>query len=159
MDELEKTVKIRAYSDNSVDFDAQLDDHRREQEMSYELASKTAQLAEEKNKSLEHLKTIVQLRESHKREQAKVAEMANKVSELEEKIRALSRLETSELTLKSTLLEKEKNKSLEQLKTIEQQKESLDRALAKAAEMEARVRDLSEMLGKISSIAAAAKAG
>jgi uncharacterized protein YlxW (UPF0749 family) len=159
MDEFEKTVKIRAYNEEGVDLDVRSSDHQREQEMSYELAAKSAQLADEKNKSLEHLKTIVQLRESHKQEQAKLAEMTGRVAELEDKIKALSRLETSELALKRAQLEKEKARSLEQTKIIEQQKESLDKAQASVAELEARVRDLSNLLGKISSIAATAKAG
>ena len=157
MADMEKTLKIRAYNEEGVDTDVH-DDHKREQEMSYELASKNAQLAEEKNKSLEHLKTIVQLRESNKQEQAKTAEMAKKVSELESKIKALSRLETSELALKDAQLEKEKNKTQEQMKTIEQQNEDLNRALAKLDVLEARVKDMSERLSKISSIAASAKA-
>jgi uncharacterized protein YlxW (UPF0749 family) len=159
MDKLEKTLKIRAYSEEGVDFDVQGDNLKHEQELSYELASKNAQLAEEKNKSLEHLKTIVQLRESHKQEQAKVAEMANKVADLEAKIKALSRLETGELAQKDAQLEKEKNKSIELAKTIEQQNEKLDEAQKKVTDLEMKVKDMADLLDKISRIAATAKAG
>ena len=159
MDKLEKTLKLHAYTEEGVDFDVQGEDHKREQDISYELATKNALLADEKNKSLEHLKTIVQLRESHKQEQAKVAEMASKMAELEAKIKALSKLETGELVQKDAQLEREKNKALEQMKTIEQQNEQLNQAHARVVELEAKVKDMSDLLGKISSIAAIAKAG
>lgn len=56
-------------------------------------AMKSAQLEEEKKKSLEHLKTIDQLRESLKQEQAKAAEMVKKTTELETKVKELPALE------------------------------------------------------------------
>jgi len=58
-----------------------------------EFARKNAQIEEEKKKSLEHLKTIEQLKESLKQEQAKTAEMAKKMAALEAKIKELSGLE------------------------------------------------------------------
>ena len=60
------------------------------QEKALELAKKNALIAEEKNKLLEHLKTIEQLRESLKQEQSKAAEMAQKAVGLEAKVKELS---------------------------------------------------------------------
>lgn len=81
-----------------------------------------------------------------------------------------------ELVKKNAQLEEEKKKSLEQLKIIEQLRESLKQEQAKTAEMvkmmteqeartkasavlEAKVKELTEALGKIAAIAAAGKAG
>jgi t-SNARE complex subunit (syntaxin) len=73
---------------------------------------------------------------------------------------------TLELAKKNAQLEEVKSKLLEHLKTIEQLRESIKQEQAKAAEMvtktaglEAKVKELSEMLSKISGIAAAGKAG
>ncbi len=69
-----------------------------------------------------------------------------------------------ELATKSSQLEEEKSKSLEQLKTIESLRESLTQEQAKAAElsrnaalMQSRIEELQEALGKISEIAAMGK--
>lgn len=141
-----------------------------------ELAVKDAQLEEEKSRSLENLKTIVQLRESLKQEQAKTAEMAKKTAELEAKIKDFSSSEANELANMTVQLEQEKVSSLEQLKTIEHLRDSLKQEQTKSAEMvkiateqqakmkempalEAKTKELSEALGKISVIAAALKAG
>jgi len=140
-----------------------------------ELAVKDAQLEEEKSRSLENLKMIVQLRESLKQEQAKTAEMAKNKAEQDAKLKDLAVLEASELAKKNAQIEDVKSKSLEYLNTIDQLKESLKQEQAKAAGMvdktaelevktkelallEAKVTELTEALGKISSIAATVKA-
>jgi DNA repair exonuclease SbcCD ATPase subunit len=63
------------------------------QEKALELAKKNALIAEEKNKLLEHMKTIEQLRESLKQEQANAAEMAKKMTALEAKAQSSAELE------------------------------------------------------------------
>jgi chromosome segregation ATPase len=146
---MDKTLKLHAYPDKAKS-DVPQDN----------LAHKNAQLEEEKSKSLELLKTIVQLRESLKQEQAKTAEM-------EVKFNKLVVLEESQLAKKNAQLEEEKKKSLEQLRTIEQLRESIKQDQAKNAEiqakakelavLEAKVKDLSAVLSKISTIAATGK--
>jgi chromosome segregation ATPase len=162
----DKTVKLPAYAEpaKSVVPQANLAGH---QNLSLELAKKDAQLAEEKSKTLELLKTIVQLRETLKLEQAKAAD-------LEAKVNRLAVVEENQLAKKNALLEEERKKSLEQTRTIEQLRESLIQEQAKSAgvadrtaeleaktkeiaALEAKVKDLSGALGKISSIAAAGK--
>jgi chromosome segregation ATPase len=90
---MDKTVKIRAYSGNAKSA-ASKGNLTEDQEKSLELAKKNAQLEEAKNKLLEHVKTIEQLRESLKQEQAKSAEMANMAVGLEAKLKALPELES-----------------------------------------------------------------
>lgn len=58
-----------------------------------DIARKNAQIEEEKKKSIEHLKTIEQLKESLKQEQAKTAEATKKMAGLEARINELSALE------------------------------------------------------------------
>ena len=106
------------------------------QEKALELAKKNALIAEEKNKLLEHLKTIEQLRESLKQEQARTAEMAEKALMFEAKVKELTALEA-----------KLKNST------------ELEAKVKKMAELEAKVKELTEALGKISGIASAGKAG
>jgi DNA anti-recombination protein RmuC len=170
---MEKTVKIRAFPDVARSSSAQ---GNTADEKAIELAMKDAQIEEERSRSLEHLKTIVQLRESLKQEQAKTAEMARKADELDAKAKGTAALETNELARKSAELEEEKQKSLEQMKTIEQLREGLRQEQAKAAGMadmmaeldakakeraalETKVKELTGALGKIAAIAAAWKAG
>ena len=140
-----------------------------------ELAVKDAQLEEEKSRSLENLKTIVQLRESLKQEQAKTAGMAKMMAEREARIKESAMSETNDLARKNAQIEEEKKKSLEQLKIIEQLRESLKQEQVKTAEMvkmmteqeartkdsaalEAKAKELTEALGKIAAIAAVGKA-
>ncbi|MDP2695585.1 MAG: hypothetical protein Q8O58_12075 [Gallionella sp.] len=139
-----------------------------------QLAVKDAQLEEEKSRSLENLKMIVQLRESLKQEQAKTAEMVKMMAEQEARIKASAMSETNELARKNAQFEEEKKKSLEQIKIIEQLRESLQQEQSKTAEMvkmmaeqeartkasvalEAKAKELTEALGKIAAIAAAVK--
>lgn len=130
-----------------------------------DLAVKEAQLEEEKSRSLENLKTIVQLRESLKQEQAKAAELAKNTGELEAKIKGYSSSEASELAKRTAQLEEEKKNSIEQMKVIDQLKESLKQEQAKTAgiagktaDLEAKAAELFEALNKISNIASAVKA-
>lgn len=198
---MDKTVKIRAYAAGTES--AAVQAPNTDGKNSLELAMK-AQLEDERSRSLEHLKTIVQLRESLKLEQSRAAELANKVSELEAKMHGSSAQESSELAKKSALLEEEKKHALDMMRMIEQLRENLKQEQAKAAEFtktniqleeekkrsldmlkmveqlreslkqeqmktaetigkastqEARVKELSEALGKISAIAAMIKAG
>jgi hypothetical protein len=86
------TIKTRAFSDNAKS--AVLQSNLTEaQEKSLELIKKNALLEEEKRKSLEHLMTIEQLRESLKQEQAKAAEMAERAVALESKLKELAGME------------------------------------------------------------------
>lgn len=87
------TINVRAYSGKADDIVPQ-NNLTGDQNNALELVKKTAQLEEEKRKSLEHLKTIEQLRESLKQEQAKTTEMAKKMAVLEAKVKELSGLET-----------------------------------------------------------------
>jgi len=172
---MEKTVKIRAYPDDAKS-NASQGDLADDQNISLELAKKNAQIEEEKSRSHEYLKTIVQLRESLKQEQAKTAEMTQKMAEQEAKVKELAALEANELARKSAQREEEKKKSLDLMKTIEQLRESLRQEQAKTAGMadktaeqetkagasavlEAKVKELTAALSKIAAIAAAGKAG
>ena len=86
---MEKTVKTRSYSDKAKGT-ASPSNLTEAQEKALELAKKNAQLEEAKNKLLEHVKTIEQLREDIKQEQAKTAEMATMALGLEAKVKELS---------------------------------------------------------------------
>lgn len=82
---MDRTVKIPAYSGAQPQGAAQ-DNLTKEQKMALELATKNTQLEEEKNKSLEQLKTIEQLRESLKQEQLKSLGLVKKAADLESKV-------------------------------------------------------------------------
>lgn len=88
----ETTVKLRAYSDKAERIVPQ-SNLTEAQNNVLELVNKTAQLEEEKKKSLEQLKTIEQLRECLKQEQAKTTEMAEKIAGLEAKVEESAGLE------------------------------------------------------------------
>ena len=163
---MDKTLKIRAYTE-AAKSDASKGDLTKELDASLELEKKNALLADEKSKSLELLKTIVQLRESLKQEQAKSAD-------LEAKLNKLAVAEENQLARKNAQLEEEKRLSLEYMRTIEQLRESIKQDRAKSAEMlskfdeleakrkalsvsEARIKELTGVLGAISRIAATGK--
>ena len=138
---MDKTIKIRAYSGEAKGDLAQgnlADDKNK----SLELAMKDAQIEEEQSRSLEHLKTIVHLRESLKQEQARTVELLKRADEFEAKLKALASLEAGELATRNVQVEEEKNKSLEHLKTIEQLRENLKQEQAKTAEMAKRADEL-----------------
>ena len=169
---MDKTLKLRTYSGDSND--AAKGNRAKDQNVSLELEKKTAELEkktvlleDERNKSVELLKTIVQLRESLKQEQAKSAE-------LETRINKLATVEENHLARKNAQLEEEKKLSLEYMRTIEQLRESIKQDQAKSAamvgkfdeleaktkeleELKAKIKDLTGVLGMISRIAAAGK--
>lgn len=89
------TIKTHAFPDG-VKRAAPQNNLTEAQEKALEHAKKNALIAEEKNKLLEHLKTIEQLREGLKQEQARTAEMAMKAAGLEAKVNELSEQETQE---------------------------------------------------------------
>ena len=169
---MEKTVKIRAYSED-VKSPAVVPG-KPVDEKALELAMKDAQIEEERSRSLEHLKTIVQLRESFKLEQARTAEAVKKAADLEASLKGSAEQGSSELAKKTAQLEEEKGRSVEYMRMIEQLRENLKQEQAKVAEasdklaaleaktgdvaaLEARVRELTDALGKIVAIAAAGK--
>ncbi|MDP2142998.1 MAG: hypothetical protein Q8J80_02595 [Gallionella sp.] len=170
---MEKTVKLRAYSEDAKNPAAP---EKPVDEKFLDLAMKDAQIEEERSRSLEHLKTIVQLRESLKQEQAKTVEIARKAAELEAKVKGSNEQEANELAKKTAQLEAEKSRSIEYMRMIEQLRESLDQEQASVAEMagklaelearagdipalEAKVLELTNTLGKIAAIATAVKPG
>ncbi|MBI5890856.1 MAG: hypothetical protein HZB47_09285 [Nitrosomonadales bacterium] len=163
---MDKTLKLRAYSDAEKADDSK-NKSSKERDLALELDKKTALLEDEKNKSLDLLKTIVHLRESLKQEQAKSAD-------LEAKLTKLASVEENQLARKNAQLEEEKKLSLEYMRTIEQLRESIRQDQAKSAvmvskfdeleaktkaveELEAKVNDLTGVLGMITRIAAAGK--
>jgi len=117
------TIKIRAY-DGKAAGDAQ-SNLSEEQNNALELVKKTAQLQEEKNRSLGHLKAIELLQESLRQEQARSAEMARVNAALEAQLKELAGQENND---------------------------------KKVAGLEAKIKELTEVLGRISGIAAAGKA-
>jgi chromosome segregation ATPase len=165
MNNMDKTVKLNAYAEPAKSEAAP--GRPAEKNAATDLAKANSLLEEERSKSLELLKTIVQLRESLKQEQAKAADM-------EAKLNKLVAVEENQLARKNAQLEEEKAKSLELARTIEQLRDMIRQDQAKHAELEkraaelqakggewaaleARVKDMSAALGKISNIAAAAK--
>lgn len=128
------------------------------------LDSKDERPEEEKNKLLEYEKTIEQLRENQKQELEKSAQMVNRIAELESKVNKMDAVEENQLVRKNTLLEEEKKKSGEYAKLVDQlrqsikgdQEQSFD-MIQRTAELEARVKDLSGLLGKISTMIAEKK--
>ncbi len=79
---------MRAYS-GDVKQDGAKDNLTKEQALALELATKNAQLEDEKRKALDHLKTIEQLRDALKQEQARTAELAKNTGVLESRIREM----------------------------------------------------------------------
>ena len=88
------TIKIRAYVNKAEGDDVQ-SNLSEEQDNALELVKKTAQLQEEKNRSLEHLKAIDLLQESLRQEQARSAEMARVNAALEAQLKELAAQETN----------------------------------------------------------------
>ncbi|MGA8864967.1 MAG: hypothetical protein WBM09_10895 [Gallionella sp.] len=83
------TIKIRAYEGKAAADDPQ-SNLSEEQNNALELVKKTAQLQEERKKSLEHLKAIESLQEIIKQEQARSAELAKTAASLEAQLKELS---------------------------------------------------------------------
>lgn len=168
---MDKTVKLRAYPEGAMKSAAS---DKPADEKSLELAMKDAQIEEERSRSLEHLKTIVQLRESLKQEQARTAEANLKANELEARLKDAGSQEASELAKKAAQLEEERSRSVEYMRMIEQLRASLAQEQATVAEaadklaalearigeiavLEAKITELSNALGKITAIAASVK--
>jgi chromosome segregation ATPase len=131
-----------------------------------QLVKKNAQLEEEKNKSLEYEKTIEQLRENLKQELGKSAETLNRMAELKTKVNKMDSVEENQLVKKNTLLEEEKKKTLEYAKLIDQLRESIRAGkevsagmLKRTAKLEAKIEELTGVLGKIAGVATAGKLG
>jgi chromosome segregation ATPase len=129
-----------------------------------QLARKSAELEEEKKKSLELVKTVEQLRENLKQELGKSAETLNRMAELKTKVNKMDSVEESQLVKKNTLLEEEKKKTLEYAKLIDQLRESIredqERSagmVKRAAKLESKVRELTGVLSEIAGIATAGK--
>jgi predicted RNase H-like nuclease (RuvC/YqgF family) len=167
-DMMDKTLKLRTYSGDTSSNAAQ-GNIKQDEKIALELEKKTALLEEERSKSIDLLKTIVQLRESLKQEEARTAE-------LEAKLNKLATEEESQLARKSAQLEEEQKMSLEYMRTIEQLRESIRLDQAKSAEMvnkfdeleaktkalaemEEKIKELTGVLGMISRIATAGKVG
>ncbi len=148
---MDKTVKTFAYSedDNGNSQTSNLADDKKR---SLELAMKDAQLDEEKSRSLENLKTIVQLREHLKHEQEKNSDLTERVADLHGKLNKLSSVEENQLFKKNTQLEEEKKKILDQLKANELLKENLKLEQNKNAELFKKVTDLQGKLNKLASL-------
>jgi hypothetical protein len=141
---MERTLKLRTYSDAAKNADAK-DKPAKERNIALELEKKTAHLEEERAKSIDLLKTIVQLRESLKQEQERSAVLESRVIKLDS-------VEENQLFKKNALLEEEKKKSFEYLKTIEQLRENLKQELGKSAETLNRMAELKTKVNKMDSV-------
>ena len=98
----ETTVKLRAYADKAERIVPQ-NNLTEAQNNALELVNKTAQLEEEKKKSLEQIKIIEQLRESLQQEQVKTAEMVKMMTEQEARTKASAALEAKAKELAEAL--------------------------------------------------------
>ncbi len=136
MSDLDKTIKIRAYSGGEPNDNSQ-NKPKEDPKTSTELLIKTPKSEEDQSKFVEFAKVIEQLGRSLKEEQSKSAELTKKLGTLEE-----VQTQSARLARRVSELEEEQKKSLETSR--------------KTAELEARIKELAEALEKISSIAAAA---
>lgn len=141
---MDKTLKLRAYQ-GATKNDAPQDRPAKDRDVELELERKSALLDEERSKSHDLLKTVVQLREGLKQEQ-------EKTGVLESRLLKLDSVEENQLARKSAQLEEEKKLSLEYMRTIEQLKASLKQEQEicaglkkKKDELEAKVNKLDEV--------------
>ncbi|WP_283743216.1 hypothetical protein [Sideroxydans sp. CL21] len=144
MADMDKTFKLRTFTDaakNDVEKSNVADENKAQQLV----AKKDALLAEERSKSLDLLKTIVQLRESLKQEQAKTAELQARLNKLDE-------VEESQLVKKNIQLEDEKKKSLEYMRMIEQLRESTRQEQEKSTEMVRKMAEQQAQLNKLTTV-------
>jgi DNA anti-recombination protein RmuC len=155
---MEKTLKIRAYTQPGKG-NASHSNSARADVAALELEQKNTQLEEERNKSLELLKSLTQLRESLKQEQTKTAELESKLAQLETKIEKLATLEESQINKRDARIEEEKKHSLELMRTIEKLKESIKQEQARSLEsadrdvqLEAKQNEISELEVKIKAL-------
>jgi len=148
---MEKTVKIRAYPDENKGnaSKSKLSDGT---DISLELAKKDALLEEEKARSLEHIKTIVQLRESLKKEQEKNADLSKSALELHAKLNKLASVEENQLVKKNILLEEERKRSSDQLMEIESLRANIKQEQEYNSRLAASETDLRAKLDNLSTI-------
>src|SRR5450631_889830 len=150
---MEKTVKIPAFAGEDSDDVTQANIAiTGDKNVSLQLAMKDAQIEDEKSRTLEHLKTIVQLKESLKQEQEKSFVLAKSVADLQGKLNKLASVEENQLVKKNTQLEEEKKKTSEQLKTIELLSESLKEEKQKNSWLVNNAADLHAKLNKLSEV-------
>lgn len=140
---MDKTLKLRAYQDAETKKDSE--GKQKERDIALELEKKSALLQEEKSKSLDLLKTIVQLRESLKQEQ-------DRASILEARLIKLDTVEESQLAKKNAQLEEEKRLSLEYMRTIEQLKATLKQEQEKAEEAQRKKTELEAKVNKLDEV-------
>ena len=148
---MEKTVKIRAYPDENAG-DSSISKLSDKTNNSLELARKDALFEEEKARSLEHVKTIVQLRENLKKEQEKNTGLSRSAFELQAKLNKLATVEENQLVKKNTLLEEERKKSADQLQVIESLKENIKLEQEKNTRLAQNEADLRAKLNNLSTI-------
>ena len=83
------TIKMRIYAGKATGAEV-LSNLSEEQDNALELVKRTAQLQDEKSRSLEHRKTIAQLQECLKQEQARTADLEKSVAALEARLKELA---------------------------------------------------------------------
>lgn len=171
---MERTLKMPVYNDGAAKAEEPQVKAARERDYEFELAKKEAMLEDERSKSMDLLKTIVQLRESLKQEQVKTSEIVKKASEIEAQMKEAAARDQKELSLKTAQLEEEKKQSQEFMRAIEQLKDTLKQEQARkaggadlgpaleaktkeAAALDAKVKELTATLSKIVGLAEAAK--
>jgi DNA repair exonuclease SbcCD ATPase subunit len=168
-DIMDKTVKIRAFTDPASGQPAS-----RPKDHDLELAARDAQLEDERSKSLEQLKTIVQLRESLKQEQARTTEVSKRVNELESGLQQVTASCNKDLARKDAQIEAEMKRAVVAENKCKELQDQLKQEQAKLAsmpdqsrileakekeltELRARVQDMTGALNKIVNIAEIAK--
>ena len=141
---MDKTLKLRAYQEATKN-NAPQEKQAKERDIELELEKKSALLEEERSKSLDLLKTIVQLRESLKHEQERSAV-------LESRLIKLDTVEENQLAKKNALLEEEKKLSLEYMRTIEQLKSALKQEQENAVEVQKKKAELEAKVNKLDDV-------
>ena len=140
---MDRTIKLRAF-DETAKIDVSKD-KRAEDRKFEDIAKKDALLEEERSKSLDLLKMIVQLRDSLKLEQARATELQAKLNKLDE-------VEQNQLIRKNAQLEEEQKKYLDQLKINEQLRESLIQEQASHADTAKKTAELKAKLNKLAEV-------
>jgi chromosome segregation ATPase len=141
---MDKTLKLRAYQD-AENKKASESKQGKEKNLVAELEKKSALLDEEKNKSLDLLKTIVQLRESLKHEQERAVL-------LETRLTKLDTVEGNQLAKKNAQLEDEKKLSLEYMRTIEQLRATLKQEQEQSVEVQKKKVELEAKVNKLDEV-------
>lgn len=156
---MDRTLKMRAFAAEAAKVP-----QSNEQNLSLELAKRDALLEEEKKKSSEYQLMINQLRESLKLEQTRTAEMVKKKTEMENKVKELSSVDSGEMAKKNAEIDELQQKVVENVRVIMQLRESNKQEQARTAEMirqkselDAKLKEQSEVLAKIASLAASGR--